>query len=304
MGNKNSVDDTFESVIGDAIISGVSTLAEMLSSKLDLDQQPQPTHGVNNSLYIYILELDCNKYYVGKTTNPDIRLADHYNSNGSYWTTIYKPVKVLDIIPNCDNYDEDKYTIKYMKKYGIDNVRGGSFCTVVLSEETISVLKLMLKSASDLCYGCGSDKHFVSCCDQKLGEEQKNIFEKSESPKSSKSCDVENNSTNEIEAEDNLVFNITNSSIKNIVSHEKASMVNVAHMPHDNNRYENVTKCTRCGRNNHTISKCYAKTHINGSSLTYANKKCLEYACNYCGKCFSTLNGARYHENKYCKMRS
>ncbi len=65
-------------------------------------------------LYIYILELEQNKFYVGKTNNPNFRLQDHFNSNGSVWTKKYKPIKLLELIPNSDDYDEDKYTRIYM----------------------------------------------------------------------------------------------------------------------------------------------------------------------------------------------
>ena len=34
-------------------------------------------------VFIYILLLELNKYYIGKTNNPDIRLDSHFNSNGT-----------------------------------------------------------------------------------------------------------------------------------------------------------------------------------------------------------------------------
>jgi len=37
-------------------------------------------------VFIYILELENKKYYVGKTTNPDFRLEKHFNNSGSQWT--------------------------------------------------------------------------------------------------------------------------------------------------------------------------------------------------------------------------
>ena len=42
------------------------------------------------------------------------------------------------------DYDEDKYTLKYMNKYGINNVRGGSFCELYLSEENQKNIKKIL----------------------------------------------------------------------------------------------------------------------------------------------------------------
>lgn len=34
-------------------------------------------------LYIYILQLEKGKYYVGKTKEPNFRLDAHFNGNGS-----------------------------------------------------------------------------------------------------------------------------------------------------------------------------------------------------------------------------
>ena len=53
-------------------------------------------------MYIYVLKLESNKYYVGKTDNPDFRLNDHFTNNGSIWTKIYKPIQLHQLIPDCD----------------------------------------------------------------------------------------------------------------------------------------------------------------------------------------------------------
>ena len=44
-------------------------------------------------VFIYVLKLHNNKYYVGKTDNPDNRIENHYKNNGSLWTKKYKPIK-------------------------------------------------------------------------------------------------------------------------------------------------------------------------------------------------------------------
>ena len=115
-------------------------------------------------VFIYILELENKKYYVGKTTNPDFRLEQHFNYSGSQWTKKYKPIKILELKPNCDDYDEDKYTKIYMDKYGINNVRGGSYVQIKLDKVTIENLEKMNRGTTDKCFLCGEKGHFMKDC--------------------------------------------------------------------------------------------------------------------------------------------
>jgi len=105
---------------------------------------------------------------VGKTGNPQFRLEQHFNSTGSVWTTKYKPVSVLELIKDCDEYDEDKYTRKYMDKFGVDNVRGGSFCEEVFHDTTLTMLNKMKNTAENRCFTCGQTGHYAENCTTKI----------------------------------------------------------------------------------------------------------------------------------------
>ena len=131
-------------------------------------------------VYIYILLLQKNKYYVGKTTRPKFRLIEHFNSGGSAWTKKYKPVKILQILPNCDDYDEDKYTKIYMDKHGINNVRGGSYSKIQLDKTTVAHLTRMSNGANDKCFDCGKKGHFAKYCPNR--KKAKNDSESEEEP--------------------------------------------------------------------------------------------------------------------------
>ena len=118
-------------------------------------------------VYIYVLKLKEQKWYIGRSDNPLKRIGEHFLGKGCEWTRTYRPTKIRKIYGNCDPYDEDKYTRLYMNKYGIDNVRGGSFCTVKLSGIERHFLQKMIDGALGQCYICHSSTHFVRDCSLK-----------------------------------------------------------------------------------------------------------------------------------------
>lgn len=109
---------------------------------------------------LYVLELKNHKYYIGKSINVNSRLDDHFSNHGSVWTMIHKPIRVVEVIHNISKYDEDKYTIMYMDMYGIDNVRGGSFCKIKLPYNEKQLIIKMIHGANDKCFTCGR-AHFI-----------------------------------------------------------------------------------------------------------------------------------------------
>jgi hypothetical protein len=119
---------------------------------------------IDKKYFIYVLELKDLKYYVGKTSNASSRLTEHIRNIGAGWTKRYKPKKIIKLYRECDAFDEDKYTVMYMAIYGIDNVRGGSFCSTRLPDSEKAVLEKMISSASDRCFKCGESDHFAADC--------------------------------------------------------------------------------------------------------------------------------------------
>tara|TARA_Y100000389_G_scaffold203301_1_gene251302 strand:+ start:889 stop:2340 length:1452 start_codon:yes stop_codon:yes gene_type:complete len=114
-------------------------------------------------VFIYVLKLKEDKWYIGKTESSKFRIDTHFDNKGSAFTKKYSPEEIYQIIPECDKYDEDKYVKKYMDKYGMDNVRGGSYSRLELTEDEKKLIQKELWGANDLCFLCGED-HFVIDC--------------------------------------------------------------------------------------------------------------------------------------------
>jgi hypothetical protein len=239
-------------------------------------------------VYIYVLRLHSNKYYIGKTNNPKFRMQTHYDSNGSEWTKKYKPITIHELIPDCDNFDEDKITIKYMEKYGIDNVRGGTFSQINLTDENVNIIKRMIWSSTDRYNKCGSNKHFVKDCKKSWLKEHFSQFYSDSGQESESeiySDDFEDESIEEnIDSEENLEEEYEEIWCCLYCGKPFETLDNTRN--HENNCNENrlwnkvkkygktfitnlfkEVKCKRCGRNTHNIEDCYAKKHLKGYYL-------------------------------------
>lgn len=112
---------------------------------------------------IYVLELSNGNFYVGRTKNFNKRLINHVNGTGSYWTKKHKYIKTLEILEG-DPLLEDMMVKKYMRTYGIDKVRGGSYSNIHLSQSQIDALLRELSNADDRCFNCKQKGHFVNNC--------------------------------------------------------------------------------------------------------------------------------------------
>jgi len=118
---------------------------------------------------IYLLKQRDKKWYVGRTQDVERRWQQHLDGKGegSAWTSVYTPLKLTILEEDGDAYDEDKHVKKQMEKYGIDNVRGGSYCNFHLTFQQKELLFKEIKNATDRCFKCGKLGHFSKDCTDK-----------------------------------------------------------------------------------------------------------------------------------------
>lgn len=243
--------------------------------------------------FIYVLQLKQNKFYVGKTENPEDRLKKHKSGNGSAWTKKYKPTKTIELFEG-DKYDEDKYVLKYMDKYGINNVRGGSYSKVNLTKVQLASLEHIRKATNDRCFKCNKPGHFASRCRY---NRHKEFLDQSAEYESADEIIIESEESDEDSDEEATIEQLEEA----FTEEEKEEGVYeiygvIYYWDEDNckfyeesnkapghrdgtfgNKYgdwrpikskkSNTGYCNRCGRKGHFVSRCYAKKHIKGYYL-------------------------------------
>jgi len=219
-------------------------------------------------VYIYVLKLQSNKYYVGKTVDPHFRLETHFNASGSAWTKKYHPTQIHHIIPDQSDHDEQRVTQEYMVKYGIDNVRGGPWCTLIIKEETKRMIQQMFDSSADKCYQCGSSDHFAKDCTTKKPM-------KKESDRCDR-CGRPGHTNDKCYAQTAVDGSKLDESYevwgceycgkefdteKGCIFHENT------HCKKKPKPKQKSPACKRCGRPGHSKNGCYAQKHVKGYEL-------------------------------------
>lgn len=130
---------------------------------------------------IYALKLANEKYYIGRTHKDVlIRFQEHIDESGSKWTQLYKPISIIESYNHSCIFEEDNLTKKYMIKYGIENVRGGSYTKIILDEFQIKSLENEFKSVNDFCFNCGKSDHFIKDCKKNNIENYLSLFKTEE----------------------------------------------------------------------------------------------------------------------------
>jgi len=121
---------------------------------------------------VYVLKLAKGKYYVGKSKCVIDRLIQHKNGEAAFWTRKHPVIDVIAVYTNCDDFDEDKYVKLYMREFGIDNVRGGTYSQILMPDEHYDLLEREINHSQNKCMNCGKLGHFAKNCDAVVSDDE------------------------------------------------------------------------------------------------------------------------------------
>jgi len=205
---------------------------------------------------IYVLELEGNFFYVGKTTNVDARFLQHQQGEGAEFTRQHKPVKVVLQKPSHTPHDEQNTVIEWMAKHGIERIRGGKYSMIDLSPEDARAALKDVDQFLNRCFLCHQVGHFTKTCSL---QEKESKHHKEPQTRKSEAKDIKQAQTQTIEANPKLT-----GFWKGLV--DALGAISTA-LTSSSPQPPVVGPCFRCGRMGHYVANCFAKRHINGAWL-------------------------------------
>jgi predicted GIY-YIG superfamily endonuclease len=193
---------------------------------------------------LFVLECSSDKWYIASAKDVLHKVTYLECGFGPDWTRTYSPIRIVEQRPITGPTDVLDTTKKYMKTYGIDNVRCESMCYVstseyanasvtdtrFLDEEVERTLRFELYALPGSCSKCRGTGHLADACNRPLVTSWNCQYCVSDYPTKG-AC----------------------------LEHERKC-------PHKPERGVS-NSCTRCGRHEHTTDRCYEKKHTTGRWL-------------------------------------
>jgi hypothetical protein len=231
-------------------------------------------------------------YYVGKTQKSiEARFNEHLErQDGAAWTGLHRPVR---IVPNAgsaldpdDKFSEDTLVYRTMEIHGIENVRGGSYCQIKLSDKQIDEVSVKMNAASGRCFLCNQTGHVVKKCPQKAYTDGTNET-KGEAPNTrgflyhatnllSSACGsarrVLNYAAKKVLMKENHKipsygkYRNANTRLRSRAPYAAVPLTTVPSLSSTRNK---TNQCSRCGRLSHGESECLARKDIRGFHLPF-----------------------------------
>ncbi len=142
---------------GDNAVVMISSISSMLNKLYSL--------GLPSLIFVYIIQLKNNKYYVIKSTEllDSLEINEFNSIEWLYYNPIINFKEYTEIRIFENDINEDTIVIELMQKYGINHVRGGSFKTLNISIDNTYKLFNSITKELNKCFLC-MQNHNVNMC--------------------------------------------------------------------------------------------------------------------------------------------
>ena len=159
-----------------------------------------------------------------------------------------------ETIENVSPFEEDKITKEYILKYGIENVIGGTYIQIELTESQIKSINDELRGAMDECMKCGKKGHFAAECVYYKQNKNSRVVPSHDEDEDEDDSDDDDDDVGHVCDKCGKTFK------DDCYYYEHISVCKVGKVGKGNT-------CFRCGRAGHYSSTCYAKSHVKGYYL-------------------------------------
>ena len=183
--------------------------------------------------------------------------------------------RLLRVVPD-EPFKEDQVTLQMMEQYGVDNVRGGTYCQMELSAEQKARVQRQIWGDTDCCTRCGRSGHYVGSCYATATIHGIQLTQEEAADAAMDARPGEKRSRGERSQAEAAA-----------AAAAAASISPAREMPAARG---SSSTCSRCGRNSHQVSRCYAKTDVEGRPLGAGRSPTREMpaargSSNTCSRC-------------------